>query len=124
MRFLIVDDSKTMRLIVRRTLRQVGYEAATIDEAPDGTDAVAMVDKQAYDLVLSGWNMTKMHGPDLLMALTAAGKKVRVGFVTSEGTEDMVRKVIDLGAYFLLRKPFTPEALKAAVDRALAVKIK
>jgi two-component system chemotaxis response regulator CheY len=104
MRFLIVDDSKTMRLIVRRSLRQVGYQAAIIDEAPDGTDAIAMVNKQQYDLVLSGWNMTKMDGPDMLMALNAAGEKLRVGFVTSEGGEDLVRKV--------------------AVDRALAAKIK
>jgi two-component system chemotaxis response regulator CheY len=122
MRFLIVDDSKTMRLIVRRSLRQAGYDNVTVDEAPDGSDAVDMVAKQTYDLVLSDWNMSKMSGPDMLKTFNDLGRKIRVGFITSEGSEAMVKKVMDLGAIFLLAKPFTPEALKFEIDKALKKK--
>ncbi len=119
MRFLIVDDSKTMRLIVRRSLRQAGFEGVTVDEAPDGTDAVEMCGKQTYDMVLSDWNMTKMNGPEMLKTFNDKGWKIKVGFVTSEGSEEMVKKVMDLGALFLLPKPFSPEALKTNIDKAL-----
>ncbi|RYF10936.1 MAG: response regulator [Deltaproteobacteria bacterium] len=119
MKILIVDDSKTMRMIVRRTIRQAGYDSAEVVEAPDGTDALDMLAKQSFDLVLSDWNMLKMNGPDMLDALNKRGQAVPVGFVTSEGSDEMRLRATELGAKFLIAKPFTPETFREKIDLVL-----
>ena len=116
MKVLIVDDSKTMRMIVRRTLRQAGYESVEVIEAPDGTDALDMLEKQQVDLILSDWNMVKMNGPDMLEALNKRGCTTPLGFVTSEGSAEMHAKAGELGAKFLIAKPFTPEAFRDKIS--------
>ena len=115
MKILIVDDSKAMRMIVTRTLRQAGYGDHTFIEAVDGTDGLAKVAAEAPDLVLSDWNMPNMTGIDLLRALRAAGDDVPFGFVTSEGSDEMRQRAASAGAAFLIAKPFTPEAFQDAL---------
>jgi len=85
MKVLVVDDSKVMRLIVMRTLRQAGF-ACEVKEAADGKQALEAIRKEPPDLVLSDWNMPEMSGIELLEALRAEGSPVKVGFVTTEGT--------------------------------------
>lgn len=115
MHILIVDDSKAMRLIVRRNLRQSGWDTHDIDEATSGREALDMIRKKCPDVVLSDWNMPEMSGIELLVALNAEGKKPVFGFVTSEGTPEMRQRAADAGARFLLAKPFTPEAFESAL---------
>jgi len=119
MRILIVDDSKAMRMIVMRTLRQAGFGAHTLEEAADGKQALSAIQLSTPDLVLSDWNMPEMLGIELLQALRAAGNSVRFGFVTSEGTEDMKAKAMAAGALFIIVKPFTPEQFKAELGPLL-----
>jgi two-component system chemotaxis response regulator CheY len=109
MKIMIVDDSRAMRMIVTRTLRQAGFGDAEMIEAEDGTDALAKIAEVEPDLVLSDWNMPEMNGIDLLLALRAAGNNVRFGFVTSETTPEMRERAIAAGALFLLAKPFTAD---------------
>lgn len=119
MRVLIADDSRVMRQIVIRTLRQAGYDWWEVTEAPDGAAALEMALAEQPDLVLSDWNMPEMNGIDMLRELRAAGSDIPVGFVTSEGSRQMRELAEDEGALFLIAKPFTPEAFRDAIEPVL-----
>src|ERR1700744_3820270 len=110
MKILVVDDSRVMRPIVGRTLRQAGYGHCDVVEAVDGRDGLAQVRAEQPDLVLSDWNMPEMTGLDFLTALRTAGDQRPFAFVTSEGSETMRAQADRAGASFLIAKPFTPEA--------------
>lgn len=115
MKILIADDSRVMRQIVIRTLRQAGHGGHEIVEAENGRDALDKVRSESPDLVLSDWNMPEMNGIDCLDALRASGSTVAFGFVTSEGSEEMRERAAASGAAFLIAKPFTPEAFDDAL---------
>jgi two-component system chemotaxis response regulator CheY len=118
-KILVADDSKVMRQIVARTLRQAGYGGHDIVEAENGRDALDKVQTEAPDLVLSDWNMPEMNGIDCLVALRAAGNQTPFGFVTSEGSDEMRARATAAGASFLIAKPFTPEAFDEALRSVL-----
>ena len=119
MRILIVDDSKAMRMIVARTLRQAGYGHATLEEASNGRDALSLIQASAPTLVLSDWNMPEMNGLELLSAVRAANIQVRFGFVTSEASQEMKDKALEAGAHFLITKPFTPAVFEKTIGTLL-----
>ena len=120
MKILIADDSRVMRQIVIRTLRQAGYDDHDIIEAEDGADALAKVGVEQPDLVLSDWNMPNMTGLECLQALRSAGSGVPFGFVTSEGSPEMREKAADAGALFLIAKPFTADTFTEHLDGLIA----
>jgi two-component system chemotaxis response regulator CheY len=120
MKILVVDDSKAMRMIVSRTLRQAGYDGAEVVEAENGVQALEAVNAHHPDLVLSDWNMPEMNGIDFLRALRASGNQTIFGFVTSEGSDDMRNLASSAGASFLVAKPFTPETFRDAIASAHA----
>jgi two-component system, chemotaxis family, chemotaxis protein CheY len=115
MRILIVDDSKAMRMIVRRTLRQAGLDGHEIEEAGNGVEALAAVAKAKPDVILADWNMPEMSGLDLLRELKRTGVEVKFGFVTTEGTPNMRQMAEEAGALFLITKPFTVESFRATL---------
>jgi len=119
-KILIVDDSKAMRMIVARTLRQAGFGDHEIIEAGDGKQALVALHRERFDLVLSDWNMPEMSGIELLAAVKAEKLGVRFGFVTSEGTEPMRRQAAEGGALFLIAKPFTVESFEQTLRGVLA----
>ncbi|WP_298212143.1 response regulator [Ferrimicrobium sp.] len=116
MRVLVVDDSRAMRMIVIRQLRQAGFDDAEFLEAQDGIEALHQLSDHEVDLVLSDWNMPEMNGLEFLRELRSHDKEVPFGFVTSEGTPDMVRLARESGASFLISKPFTPANFRDALD--------
>ena len=120
MKILVADDSRVMRQIVIRTLRQAGYDDHEIVEAEDGADALAKVSSEQPDLVLSDWNMPNMTGLECLQALRSSGSTVPFGFVTSEGSEEMRDRAANAGALFLIAKPFTAETFTDALDGVIA----
>lgn len=119
MKVLIVDDSRVMRQIVSRTLRQAGYDGLSLVEAENGAQAYDVIKSESPDLVLSDWNMPEMNGIDLLLQLRSMGHQVPFGFVTSEGTQTMRDRAAAAGALFLVAKPFTPEAFREALSPVL-----
>jgi two-component system chemotaxis response regulator CheY len=119
MKILIVDDSRVMRAIVTRTLRQAGYDHHDVVEAANGVEGLAQVDAESPDLVLSDWNMPEMSGIDFLHSLRARGADVPFGFVTSEGSEEMRARAEGAGAQFLIAKPFTAEAFQELLEPIL-----
>lgn len=119
MKILIADDSRVMRSIVSRTLRQAGYDGHELIQAGDGAEALDLVLEHEPDLVLSDWNMPEMNGIDLLQQLRAQGVAVPFGFVTSEGSPEMRERAESAGALFLIAKPFTPESFREALEPVL-----
>jgi two-component system, chemotaxis family, chemotaxis protein CheY len=119
MRILIVDDSRVMRNIVARTLRQAGFDGHDIEEASDGQEGFQKVMASAPDLILSDWNMPEMSGIDFLRALRRAGNATPFGFVTSEGSAQMRELADEAGASFLIAKPFTPDHFKELLTPVL-----
>jgi two-component system, chemotaxis family, chemotaxis protein CheY len=109
MKILIADDSKVMRQIVLRTMRQAGFGHHDFVEAVDGADALDKVAAEAPDLVLSDWNMPNKTGIELLRDLRGGGNQIPFGFVTSEGSEEMRETAKTAGAMFLIAKPFTAD---------------
>jgi two-component system chemotaxis response regulator CheY len=117
MKILVADDSMAMRMIIMKTLREAGYSGHDIVQAEDGAKAFAMIQSGEPDLILCDWNMPNMTGPQLLEKLNDEGYKIKFGFVTTEATEAMREKASELGARFLISKPFTPESFKAELDK-------
>lgn len=115
MRILIVDDSRAMRMMVKRVLGQVGMRDLELDEASNGREALEMIQANPPDLVLSDWNMPEMSGIELLRGLNDAGVSVPFGFVTSESTAEMREEAILAGSKFLIAKPFTVTSFSEAI---------
>lgn len=119
MNILLVDDSKASRLIVRRALRQAGYGGHAVQEASDPAEALDVIAGGEIGLVLCDWNMPGMLGIELLEKLNADGIAVKLGFVTSEGTDDVRARAKEAGAMFFVSKPITPDKLSQALAEYL-----
>lgn len=116
MKVLIVDDSRAMRMIIRRTLRQAGLRASAVAEAANGQEALSQVDTDPPDLILCDWNMPVMNGLAFLESLRGRGLSTPIGFVTSQSTLAMRQRALDAGATFFLAKPFTPQSMAEALQ--------
>jgi two-component system chemotaxis response regulator CheY len=114
-KILVVDDSKAMRMIVIRNLRQAGLGDSTVIEAENGALGLDQVHSEAPDLILSDWNMPEMTGIEFLRALRGEGNETRFGFVTSESTPAMRDQAMEAGAAFLLAKPFSADDFQKLV---------
>lgn len=117
---LVADDSRVMRQIVIRTLRQAGFDDWEIIEANDGQEVYEMALDHQPDLILSDWNMPNATGIEALVALRQAGCTIPFGFVTSEGSAEMREQADAAGALFLIAKPFTADTFREAIGGVLA----
>jgi len=116
MRILVADDSRAMRMIVVRTLRQAGFTGHEIIEAENGQTALEIAAEKGVDLILSDWDMPEMTGIEFLRALRASGKRTPFCFVTSEGSEQMRELADASGALGLITKPFTADAFSETLS--------
>jgi two-component system chemotaxis response regulator CheY len=116
---LLVDDSKTMRLLVQRAIRQAGYRSVIFDEAENGVQALVKMTQARPKLVVSDWNMPEMTGIDLLKRMRTDSCTVPLGFITSEASAEIKKLAMNSGASFLITKPFTPEDVQSALEPIL-----
>ena len=112
MRALIVDDSRAVRSMISRSVKQLGFETV---EAGDGRAALEQL-KQAgvVDVALVDWNMPEMSGFEFVCAVRAdkAYDAMRIIMVTSETEMARMVDALDVGANEYLMKPFTVDALR------------
>ena len=80
MKILVVDDSRAMRRIVARTIRQAGFEGHDILEAETGKEGLEVVGAEQPDLILSDWHMPEMTGIEFLQALNTENINIPFGF--------------------------------------------
>jgi two-component system chemotaxis response regulator CheY len=123
MRILIVDDSKAMRMIVKRQLTQIDdLPELETGEAASGVEGLAWISEHGEpDVILCDWNMPEMNGIDFLRELRADGCEVPFGFVTSESQPAMKDEATAAGAQFFVTKPFTADTFKAVLADAITL---
>ncbi len=122
LRFLVVDDSGTMRRIIAKCLKDIG--ADTVIEAADGIDGLVKLKTAGkIDVILTDWNMPNMNGLDFLKKLKAdaAYKDIPVIMVTTEAEKSSVLEAIKAGARNYVAKPFTADVLKSRVEQTLGI---
>jgi two-component system, chemotaxis family, chemotaxis protein CheY len=109
---LIADDSRAVRMILAKTLKEIGYEVC---EAANGRQALEVmeVEKDAVTLVLADWNMPEVNGLELLQRLrqNPALSSLVVIMVTTETELDQMATALEAGANEYVMKPFTKDIL-------------
>jgi two-component system chemotaxis response regulator CheY len=120
MKILVVDDFATMRRIVKNVLKQIGF--TKIVEADDGSTALAVLQKDKIDLIVSDWNMPKVTGLELLKTVRSDESMKAIPFlmVTAEAQKDYVIQAVQAGVSNYVVKPFTAEALKEKLEKIFA----
>ena len=129
MKFYIVDDMKTIRLFVKKHLRDIGV--TNFLEFPDAQDAWNLMLKdqdspeQQVEFIISDWNMPKMKGGDFLKKCRESEVYQNIPFLmlTAEAEISMIKDALsnDVDAYVV--KPFTPETLKKGLAAAYRKRI-
>ena len=117
MKFLVVDDSATMRRIVVNSLQRIGFSECV--EAGDGREALEKYDPAAVDFVITDWNMPNMSGTDLAKALRArtdAGRTVPILMVTARSVKEDILTAMEAGVNNYIVKPFNAQTLKSKID--------
>ena len=115
-RILVVDDMKTMRMVLKKSLRELGYENVT--EADDGETAWPLIEAslsggQVFEAIFSDWNMPKMQGIDLLRLVRGHPQLKAIPFVlvTAETEKSQIVEAAKAGVSNYLMKPFTTQSL-------------
>lgn len=118
---LIVDDSTPMRKVIRKVIRASGFNTGEFFEAADGSEALAVLEDNWLDLVLTDYNMPDMDGLTLLKKMKADDcmSGIPVVMVTTEGSHERVETFMAQGAAAYIKKPFTPEAIRETLNRIL-----
>ena len=114
MKFLVVDDSSTMRRIVINTLKSIGH--VDIVEAENGERALAEVEKGGIEFIITDWNMPVMSGYDLILAVRRSDPSIPILMVTTNAAKDDIIEAIKAGASNYIVKPFSPETLEAKLN--------
>ena len=120
---LVVDDHRTMVLIVKGLLQQIGF--VDIDMAEDGVTALAKLEKKKYDIVISDWNMPNMDGLELLKRVRTSTnlilKAVPFILLTAESKTDNIIAAKQAGVNNYIIKPLTVGVLKQKLDATLGI---
>lgn len=120
MRVLVVDDFSTMRKIIKNVLKQINIE--NVLEAENGKHALEILKREQVDLIISDWIMPEMMGIDFLKACKSDETIKNIPFimVTAEAQKGSIMDAIKSGVDNYIVKPFTPEKLQDAIDKARA----
>ncbi|MFO7813386.1 MAG: sigma-54 dependent transcriptional regulator [Pelovirga sp.] len=116
-KILVVDDDDSLRRMMEYTLQQAGYKVSV---AGDGDEALTTVHKELPRLIVTDLKMERMGGFELLTHLRRDYPDILVIMVTAFGSVESAVEAMQLGAYNYLVKPFSRDALRLAVQRALA----
>ncbi|CCQ12372.1 Chemotaxis regulator-transmits chemoreceptor signals to flagelllar motor components CheY [Pseudoalteromonas luteoviolacea B = ATCC 29581] len=118
-RILLVDDSRLARNHIRRVLTNLG--AQHITEAEDGAQALAILDEQMFDLIVTDYNMPQVNGQELTEKIRASDKHshIPVMMVTSEANDAHLSTISQSGVNALCDKPFEPETVKKLLFQLL-----
>ena len=122
MPILIVDDFATMRKIVKKALKDLGFENVT--EAEDGAIALSKLDGGNFSFIISDWNMPNMMGIDLLKAVRGNEQTKTIPFlmITAEAQKDNLVEAAKAGVSNYMMKPFTSESLQQKIEAIFAKK--
>jgi len=115
MKFLVVDDSSTMRRIIKNSLKRIGYE--DVVDAENGREALENLN--GIDIILTDWNMPEMDGLEFVKQVRTQNKTIPILMVTTNAAKDDIVEALKNGVNNYIVKPFTPETLKEKVETVL-----
>ena len=125
MKVIVIDDMMTMRKIITKMLKQMGY--TDISEADDGATAWPMIEEahnsgKPFQFIVSDWNMPKMSGLDLLIKIRSTEGMSDTPFlmITAEAEQSNVVKVVQAGVSNFVVKPFKPATLQEKIEKIFA----
>ena len=120
MPILVVDDYGTMIRIIRNLLKQIGFE--NVDDANDGSAALAKMQSKQYGLIISDWNMEPMTGYDLLREVRADPNLATTPFImiTAESKTEIVIAAKKAGVNNYIVKPFNAQTLQTKIEAVFA----
>ncbi|NNM67409.1 MAG: response regulator [Spirochaetales bacterium] len=121
MQILIVDDSRIMRNIVKKTLLTLNFEADNFFEAADGEEAFEILEKNSISLLLLDWNMPNLNGLQLVLRLRALPRyqDLPIIMVTSEAAKYNIVEAVKAGVNDYLVKPVNEKNLEEKLRSAL-----
>jgi two-component system chemotaxis response regulator CheY len=116
MRALVIDDSRAIRSIIRKILREIGYEVFEAGHGREGLEQLAR--NEGIDLALVDWNVPEMNGLEFVRAVRAQPvyDRVRLMMVTTETEHLQMCKALAAGANEYVMKPFTKEVIMAKLN--------
>ena len=116
MRFLIIDDSVTMRRIIANILVRLGYP--DVVHAANGREALERLGTEPVDVVITDWYMPEMNGLDFVKILrtTPATSHIPIMIVTANAASDDIQHALELGVKGYILKPFTVDTMKDKID--------
>ncbi len=111
---LIVDDSETMRAVIKRTVGMTGIGVGELLEAGNGKEALEVLADAWIDVVLSDINMPEMGGLELLKTMQEDDvlRNIPVIFISTESSNTRMAEAKELGVAAYVKKPFLPETIK------------
>ena len=120
-RVMIVDDSPTMRAVIKKAIRASGFKVEVFYEAGDGNEALALLQQEWLDLVITDYNMPHMDGMELLEHIKQNDdySSIPVMLISTEGSEQRINEFMAKGAIDYIKKPFTPETLRSKLNRVM-----
>jgi two-component system chemotaxis response regulator CheY len=123
MKIITIDDSSTMRRIIKNTLERIGY-GGDILEAEDGKQALSVLSKNKVDLIITDWNMPNMDGLSFVKAIRSMREwdDVPIIMVTTEAAKEDILEALKAGVNNYIVKPFTPEVLKEKIEIVMGLK--
>jgi len=120
LKLLVVDDSSTMRRIIKNTLQRLGFD--DVLEAEHGVEAWQIMERTpGINVLITDWNMPEMNGLDLVRKVRAESKyeSMPIIMVTTEGGKAEVITALKAGVNNYIVKPFTPQVLKEKLEDVL-----
>lgn len=111
---LVVDDSETMRAVIKKTVVMSGVQIGELREACNGKEALQVLEDAWMDVVLTDINMPEMGGVEFLREVkhNEVLRNIPVIFISTESSQTRVDEVLNLGAAAYVKKPFMPEKIK------------
>ena len=115
-KLLVVDDSSTMRAIIKNQLKGMGFTNVILAE--DGAKGLKVANESNFDLIISDWNMPKMTGLEFLKAVRADGKLKETAFMllTSVDDKNSISEALQAGVNQYIIKPFTANQLQDKIN--------
>ncbi|MCX8042908.1 MAG: response regulator [Desulfobacterota bacterium] len=114
---LIVDDSRTIRSVIKKTLEIARIPVGELYEASNGEEGLGIMKKHWVDLVFADINMPVMTGIEMIEKMVQDDmlSKIPVVIISTEGSKTRIEELFKMGVRAYIRKPITPEILRTVV---------
>lgn len=120
---LVVDDSNSMRAVIKKVVTISGFKMDKCLEAGNGREAMELLADNWVDVIISDINMPEVNGLELLelLAKNDTLKEIPVIMITTEGSDQRMKEAFSRGAKGFIKKPFLPEEIKKVLYEVIGV---